>query len=330
MSSDPRVSIIIPVHNSGQYITASVESALAQTWANCELIIVDDHSADESWKIAMQFRSDSVQVLKNRGRGAAAARNTGMSHASGEFLQFLDADDLLSPEKIANQLEHLRAYPNRNLASCAWGRFRDAPAAAQFFPETVWRDYPEPSGWLLDSWEIGGMMQTACWLVPRVLTEDAGPWNQTVSVNDDGEYFSRVILKSSGIAFCPYEGVLYRSSLAGSLSRRADDQSVGSAFTVCELYESHIKDAGLSDLFEHALALNYLRFIYQYHPARMDLVRKAWLNATRLGVTIAPNVGGAKFQWLSRRLGFMNALRLRSFASGFRLAHLSRSRLDDN
>jgi glycosyltransferase involved in cell wall biosynthesis len=312
---DTLVSIVIPVFNAANFLKESIESALAQTWPKCELIIIDDHSSDQSWKIASLYRGPKVVVEKNRGRGAAAARNCGINLATGGYIQFLDADDLLSPEKIELQMQMLLNSPPRTIGSCAWGRFALDPYEAKFVHEPVWKYYSEAWKWLLESWEGGGMMQTACWLVPRTIVEEAGPWDESLisNPNDDGEYFSRILLRSRSVAYCPVNGVLYRSALTSSLSRRANNSAIQSAYLTCELYEQHVEDAGHGDSFHDALRMNYLNFIYQYHPSRKDLMRNAWRDALRLGGEKPAQVGGASFQKVASKIGFMNALRLRSF-----------------
>ena len=88
------VSVIIPVFNAAQFLGECILSVLAQSFQDLELIIVDDHSSDQSLEIALSFHGPRVHVLQSHGRGAAAARNTGIAASQGRFLQFLDADDL--------------------------------------------------------------------------------------------------------------------------------------------------------------------------------------------------------------------------------------------
>jgi glycosyltransferase involved in cell wall biosynthesis len=290
--------------------------------------VVDNHSSDETMKIAMEFDDPRLKVIQCRRPGAAAARNTGLELASGRYLQFLDADDLLAPEKIQRQVDILNNSPPRTVASCAWGRFSCETGSAKFIEEPVWKDYPTGWNWLLESWEGGGMMQTACWLVSREIVEEVGPWNESLisNPNDDGEYFCRVLLRSPRIAFCPVNGVFYRSGIPGSVSRQADDNAVESAFCTCELYEQHIENAGLSARFHAALRRNYLNFIYQYHPTRMDLMNKAWRRAVHLGGRSSEGIGGELFQQVTRKIGFMNALRLREALGPLRPKRLTLGR----
>ncbi|HZX58320.1 MAG TPA: glycosyltransferase family A protein, partial [Mucilaginibacter sp.] len=103
----PLVSIIIPVYNSEKHLAETISSALEQTWPNKEIIIVDDGSADNSLAIAKSFASENVKVFHQPNKGASAARNKGIQEAKGDYIQFLDADDLLMPNKIAAQVKQL-------------------------------------------------------------------------------------------------------------------------------------------------------------------------------------------------------------------------------
>src|SRR5512138_2951718 len=103
----PLVSILIPAYNSEQLIEESLRSALAQSWPNKEIIVVDDGSLDRTFEVAKRFESKTLKVVTQPNQGAAAARNKAFSLSQGDYIQWLDADDLLAPEKIASQLSML-------------------------------------------------------------------------------------------------------------------------------------------------------------------------------------------------------------------------------
>ena len=143
--------------------------------------------------LARALHARGVQVVDQPNQGASAARNHGLRLARGDFIQFLDADDLLSPAKIERQLALLAQRPAGTVASCAWGRFRGDPAEARFTDTAVFHDFA-PLDFLVLAGESGLMMHPSAWLVPRAVAERAGPWNETLTLNDDGEYFCRVLL----------------------------------------------------------------------------------------------------------------------------------------
>lgn len=104
-----QVSVIIPVYRVEKYITATVRSVLDQTYKNFELLIVDDGSDDRSVEICQQFEDPRITIIRQENRGVCAARNTGIRHARGEYLAFLDGDDLWLPEKLEKHVKHLES-----------------------------------------------------------------------------------------------------------------------------------------------------------------------------------------------------------------------------
>src|SRR5258706_8071724 len=100
----PIVSILIPAYNAEPWIADTIKTALAQTWPRTEIIVVDDGSRDQTLSIARQFASKNISVVTQENQGAAAARNCALALSQGEFIQWLDADDLLSPDKVAKQM----------------------------------------------------------------------------------------------------------------------------------------------------------------------------------------------------------------------------------
>jgi glycosyltransferase involved in cell wall biosynthesis len=109
-SEGPLVSCIIPVYNGERFLAEAVESILAQTYQNLEIIIVDDGSTDGTASVAASF-GDRVRYVRQKNSGPAAARNRGLQEARGEFIGFLDADDLWAENKLQRQLAHFRARP---------------------------------------------------------------------------------------------------------------------------------------------------------------------------------------------------------------------------
>ncbi len=214
----PLVSILIPAYNAQEWISDTLQSAVAQTWPRKEIIVVDDGSKDETVAVAHGFESAGVQVFSQENYGAAAARNTAFSFCHGDYVQWLDADDLLHPEKIALQMAALGERPNpRTVLSSGWGRFWYRSGRAQFVPTGLWCDL-SASEWFLRYMENNIYMQTATRLVSREVTEAAGPWDTRLLGDDDGEYFSRVLLASDGTRFVPEAKVYYRTAGSSSLS----------------------------------------------------------------------------------------------------------------
>ena len=207
----PLVSILIPAHNAEAWIADTLKSAIAQTWQRKEIIVVDDGSTDRTAIIAKRFAPKEVAVVCTENQGAAAARNRALELSRGDYIQWLDADDLLAPDKIERQIATLREFDSRRiLLSSPWAYFSYRTRRARFVPTPLWQDL-SPVEWLLRKMS-GNMvfMQTATWLTSRELTETAGPWDARLISDDDGEYFCRVLLASEGTRFVPEGRVFYR------------------------------------------------------------------------------------------------------------------------
>lgn len=309
----PLVSIIIPAYNNEKFIAAAVQSAVDQTWPNKEVIVVDDGSADNSYNIAGSFENALVKVYTQINQGACAARNNGFAFSSGSFIQYLDADDFLPADKIEKQIKLLSQYPEDFVASCPWGRFEKEPSEAVFITEAVWKDML-PVEWLATAWSGGGMMQTACWLTPRHVIEQAGPWNESLKRNpiDDGEFFCRVLLQSRGIRFCEEARVYYRMHAGERVSTMNSRQSVQSMLDTFLSYEKNIKAHETSPRIVHALINNYATFMYRYYNTFPDLAAIAEQQIKLLGIKKIPAVGGTFFKKGAALIGFKTMLRLRS------------------
>jgi glycosyltransferase involved in cell wall biosynthesis len=113
--SVPRISVIVPVYNTERFIADAIKSILAQTYRSFELIVVDDGSTDQTREIILSF--PSVKYLYQANSGVASARNRGVKTSCGEFLAFLDADDLWMPDKLSLQMAAFEADPTLEIVS---------------------------------------------------------------------------------------------------------------------------------------------------------------------------------------------------------------------
>jgi glycosyltransferase involved in cell wall biosynthesis len=123
------VSVIVPCFNYGRFLVQCLASLRAQSYSNWECLIVDDGSTDDSAQIAERLAADEKRVayVRQTNSGLSAARNAGLARARGEFIQFLDADDLLEPQKLQCQVEFLRAHPDVDVVVGSAAFFRSDP-----------------------------------------------------------------------------------------------------------------------------------------------------------------------------------------------------------
>ncbi len=312
------VSILIPAYNAERWIADTIRSALGQTWPAKEIIIVDDGSKDRTLSIARQFASKEVSVVTQPNQGAAAARNKAFSLSQGDYIQWLDADDLLAPDKIARQIESAgRLDSKRTLLSSAWGGFIYRPNKAKFTPTALWCDL-SPMEWLLRVWEQNLFMQPATWLVSRELTEAAGAWDIRLSYDDDGEYFCRVVLASDGIQFVPEARMFYRRGF-DSLSRVGrSDKKLESKFLSMQLQIGYLRSVDDGPRVRNA-CLKYLQIDGLYfHPERPDIIGQLEVLAKTLGGELRPPQLPPKYVWIQNLFGCTVARQVQIRCNGFK------------
>jgi len=310
----PRVSVLIPCYNAEKYIGETLASLRAQTWPNLEVVVVDDGSTDASVAAVEAAGLAGLKLVRQANRGQTAALNTALAHATGDFVQYLDADDLIDADKIALQMARLADAPDC-IASAEWGRFYDDPAKTPFNPESVWRDL-DPLDWLAESRAEGlGMMFPALWLAPMSLIQAAGPWNEALTLNNDAEYFTRVLLRARRVLFVEGARCRYRSGLAGSLSGQKSAAHWASQRRVLKLCQAYVLEREDSERMRRAFALSWQHLAHASLPYDTALADEALANARALHpVTIRPG-GGPAFRLLSRMIGWRAARRLQ-VASG--------------
>lgn len=310
---ESKVSVIIPVYNAEKYIAATLNSVLQQTWKNVEIIIVDDGSTDNSLPITKEYESSNIRIISQENKGASACRNKGLLHATGEYIQFLDADDLLSPNKIEDQMKELQCSDKGAIASCGWAHFSKNISDAVFNHQKVWKSYEKPYTWLVDAWFGGGMLQTACWLTPKSVIDKTSGWDEklTRNPNDDGEFFCRVLLQSSNIVFTNTSKVYYRIPGSLNVSSQKSRIALSSLLESYYSYEKNILKVNDNFKIKVALATNYLNFIYQYNDVFPDLTQKAELYFRNLGFRKMWPVGGKRFKFICKIMGVKNTLKMK-------------------
>lgn len=224
------VSILIPAYNAEEWIKETIESALAQTWSNTEIIVVDDGSTDHTGKILKNYESKSVKIITQVNMGAPSARNTALAHAQGDYIQWLDHDDLLAPDKISNQLGHSRYDRNdRVLLSASFGRFYYRKEKAEFRPNLLWKDL-EPIEYFLIKFKENMWLHTSVWLVSRKLTDMAGPWLELKNPDDDGEYFCRVVAACEKVLFVQEAESYWRIGNSKSMGQNRSNEAIEAYF----------------------------------------------------------------------------------------------------
>jgi glycosyltransferase involved in cell wall biosynthesis len=306
----PLVSILIPACNAEQWIADTIKSAIAQTWPRKEIIVVDDGSTDQTLAIARRFASKDVAVVTRENQGASSTRNHALSLSQGDYIQWLDADDLLSPDKIESQMEAAdEIRSSRTLLSSGWGYFAYRTERAEFTPTSLWCDL-SPVEWLVRKMGENLHMQTATWLVSRELTEVAGPWDVRLLSDDDGEYFCRVVLASGGIRFVPGPKVFYRLTPSSRLSHVGmSDKKKYALMLSMQLHVKYIRSLEESDRIRAACMTYMQNWLHCFYPERPDLVAELETLAESLGCKLKAPQLRWKYAWIKPLFGWGPAKR---------------------
>ncbi len=182
------VSVIIPNYNYAPYLGGAVNGALAQTYPDIEVIVVDDGSTDESKDVLINF-GNGITTIRQENLGVAAARNNGVSAGTGEFVAFLDADDEWLPEKIEKQVAMLRDDPSLGLVHVGVEEIDTAGGSLRRRLEGATGDATHELLMLGGKGILGGGSGL---LVPRAVFEAVGGFDTQLSTSADWDLFYRI------------------------------------------------------------------------------------------------------------------------------------------
>jgi glycosyltransferase involved in cell wall biosynthesis len=304
--SMPLVSIIIPCYNAELYIQVTIESALKQAYENTEIIVIDDGSTDNTFELAGRYRDRGIIILHQENKGGSAARNKGIEAATGEWLQFLDADDILHPQKIELQMQRAERDGPDYIYSGDWRRFTKDISDSWVAPSELLVD-AKPVEWLVKKYSLHDMIQPGAWLTSRSLIERSGQWNELLSLNDDGEFFDRVILKSAGIKYVAGAEIFYRSAVKNSVSAQVTRRAAESGLLAINLCTERLIAAKDSAETRKACSIQYQLFAYQFYPYFEDLAEKSIQESLQLSGWRVDLPGGKKLKYLTHLVGWRKA-----------------------
>jgi glycosyltransferase involved in cell wall biosynthesis len=210
------VSTIIPVHNRSALLRQAVASVLGQTYRPVEVIIVDDGSTDETGREAEALAGthSEVRVIHRANGGPGAARETGRLAAQGEFIQYLDSDDLLLPAKFDVQVSGLRRHGD---CAVSYGKTRFYPYGSQP-TDIAWKRTGEYIPTMFPSFLHSRWWGTSTPLYRREVTDEAGPWIALWN-EEDWEYDCRIARNSGRLDYCN----VFVSDQRAVLGRRLSD-----------------------------------------------------------------------------------------------------------
>jgi glycosyltransferase involved in cell wall biosynthesis len=302
------VSILIPAYNAENWIAYTLQSAVEQTWPRKEIIVVDDGSRDGTAEVARRFASRNVKVVSTDNQGLSAALNNAYRLCQGDYIQELDADDILATDKIEKQLAALREGDSkRMLLSGPWAYFRYRTSRARFVQNSLWQDL-SPVEWLLR--KMGGNlhMQNATWLVSRELAEAAGPWDTRLHYDQDGEYFCRVLLASEGTRFAPEARIFYRATGTSRISFIGNsDVKKYSLLRSIRLHIEYLRSLEESERVRKACVKYMQTWSNSFYPERPDIFAELQSLAGELGGHLGIPILPWKYAWIKSIFGWKAA-----------------------
>lgn len=267
----PRVSVIIPTYNTAEYIPQAIESVLNQTYSDWELIVVNDGSTDSTASVMNQFDDPRVRYIYQTHKGRSSARNTGIAHSLGEYLAFLDADDMYHPSKLEVQVAHLDHHSEIGLSYHSGVEIDEHGN-----PLRLRRSPVEVS---LKDLLLGFPFSMNDFIVRRSWPEQVGGFDETLDVNEDRDFRLRLVL--AGCRFAGIERFLaYRRLHAGrvfqNLAATLEDMvrvlDTVFADTRCPVEVLAVREVAYASIF---LSCSYLEFIQDETALAREHLREA-------------------------------------------------------
>lgn len=288
----PLVSILIPNFNKSLFLKETLNSVLNQNYLNWECIIVDDHSTDSSPNILDEFaRLDSrIKVFRRPDyliKGANSCRNFAFSMASGEYIQYLDSDDQLSPDKIDRQIKQAQKSEWNDIFISNWtltklGEQAKITCLNRFY------DFPsDPVELMLKGWLERSFIPIFSYLIPSVLISNIGGWDVTLVKNQDGEFSCRLLVKANLIYYDNQGyGIYVQSPGSGHIGEDNSLEAIISKWNSFLSYEEVIRTKRFDESVRIALVYNYQHIFLKALNLSPVISKKAFLKIKILGAGI--------------------------------------------
>jgi glycosyltransferase involved in cell wall biosynthesis len=275
MHSPPLVSVVIPCYNTQRWVREAVQSCLDQTYSPIEVIVVDDGSTDRSVDVLTHF-GDRITVIRIDHGGGSRARNIGFYASQGEFIQFLDADDYLLPEKIERQMTCMRSGAIEAVYSDWRHLNHHADGGATFEPVRI----AGPQDDMLEALLDNRWVAPCALLFSRSIVEQVGGWDESLEAGQDRDFFTRVAFQTDRIDYVPGCYAIYRKYGNVTVSTRDPVAWKRSTRRVLDKADRLLQERGnASNRYQQALASSYFtlaRMSYETdRAAYRDLVNRA-------------------------------------------------------
>jgi glycosyltransferase involved in cell wall biosynthesis len=265
MTNLPPVSIIIPCYNATRFVRDAVDSALAQSYAEIEIVVVNDGSTDDFESVTAPYRENArVKLVAQENRGLSAARNRGIQESRGAYLKFLDADDWLRRDAIAKQIAAFETQPELGFVYCD---VQHVDASGKPLDDySVAKTRRILNGDILPSLLVGGYFTPNTVLVPRRVLDRVGLFDVTLTAREDYELWMRIMCEGYAAYFVPEKLAYYR--------RHGGNMTNDTAW----MTETHLRALEkIVARYPHRVAAALHELIYEHQRVDRD---SAWARAT--------------------------------------------------
>ena len=308
-SNKPLVSVLIPLYNAAPWIAETLNKIRQQTYPNIEVIIVDDHSTDHSYRIASESAVDNVHLYVNPRKGGNAARNYAFEQSTGEYVKFMDADDLMESTMLERQLDRLfqEECPQKCIAFSKVSMLY--PDGKESWPNYQHEyDYDPGIELLVSIWRGEGFHCPHCHLMHRDLVIKAGGWDETIIKNQDGEFFGRMYAVAQKALYVGETHAIWRQTGIG-VSTKMTTQAVASVCKTHRILTKLILDyRGSREMKRLCAKLISLYLFDHYRLLGSELdVMKQFMRDNQLNFIVPCR---RKAKWLSSLLGWEMAARI--------------------
>jgi glycosyltransferase involved in cell wall biosynthesis len=301
MNEKPLVSVLIPLYNKVDYFKETLQSVLNQTYPNIEIIIVDDGSTDGSLDLVKKYLSEKIIIFEQKNKGASAARNKAFELSKGDYIQYLDADDILDKSKIEEQVKVLAKHPNCLTIAQGYEMVIMKDGQKKMTQrKRLTKDYSDHKTFIFD--EILEAALVHSWLIPRYFIEKAGGWNEDISIFDDRDFYLRLVPLAVGIIFSDKAVCYYRiTDTDNHLSKKRDILNFRGALIYFKNVETFLqKDQDVlieSDKKILSCLYKKLFIVSLYHPEIQE-----WLYNRCLKFDVVPDCSNSFFIKLLKKI----------------------------
>ena len=291
----PKVSVIIPVYNGGNYINEAIDSALAQTYDNTEIIVVNDGSDDndKTENIVLSY-GDKVTYIKKENGGSSSALNCGIKNMTGEYFSWLSHDDLYEPERTQKMVEQIDRTIEKQVIICGSSLIDDKG-------KSIFHPLREVVG-TLDSYELfiqfqKGVKINGCGiLIPKHIIDEVGFFDERLTYVNDADYWYRLAIYGCNFTFIPDKLVKTRMHseqvsikkryLYEEESKRLAERVLSATVSdqknqkLLGIYEKKLLIDGKTDLLKEYLNKEYKlgiqEHLYLYYGALIRILKKIY------------------------------------------------------